>query len=199
LPGPQKRRRGTPARCWTYPHVCWASCRQELKRTLQSLALGKARVLTKKPMSREVEKSDVFCVNTKFESRLVRVKINQIQMKETVSAGGRSPGSCSPAGTESCCMLGQVEEHTKTTENVFQDRQYQVDACLVRVMKTRKTLTHQLLLSEIYAQLSFPLRVSTRQLRFLAPVALDLVARFTVLRFIRMLSRWALCDESAFC
>lgn len=53
----------------------------------------------------------------------------------------------------------QAEENAKTTEDVFQDRQYQVDACIVRVMKTRKTLTHQLLVAEVYAQLSFPLRV----------------------------------------
>ena len=31
----------------------------------------------------------------------------------------------------------------ETNEKVFQDRQYQIDACLVRVMKTRKSLTHQ--------------------------------------------------------
>ena len=53
----------------------------------------------------------------------------------------------------------QAEENAKTTEDVFQDRQYQVDACIVRVMKTRKMLTHQLLVAEVYAQLSFPLRV----------------------------------------
>jgi hypothetical protein len=56
-------------------------------------------------------------------------------------------------------MMVQAEENAKTTEDVFQDRQYQVDACIVRVMKTRKMLTHQLLVAEVYAQLSFPLRV----------------------------------------
>ena len=59
-----------------------------------------------------------------------------------------------------CVVDGyQAEENAKTTEDVFQDRQYQVDACIVRVMKTRKMLTHQLLVAEVYAQLSFPLRV----------------------------------------
>jgi hypothetical protein len=42
---------------------------------------------------------------------------------------------------------------------VFQDRQYQVDAAIVRIMKTRKTLTHSQLISELYQQLKFPVKV----------------------------------------
>ena len=39
---------------------------------------------------------------------------------------------------------------------VLQDRQYQIDAAIVRIMKTRKTLSHQLLISELMTQLKFP-------------------------------------------
>ncbi|KAL0321370.1 UNVERIFIED_CONTAM: Cullin-4 [Sesamum radiatum] len=74
---------------------------KELRRTLQSLACGKFRVLQ---------------------------KVNAIQMKET------------------------VEENTSTTERVFQDRQYQVDAAIVRIMKTRKVLSHTLLITELFQQ-----------------------------------------------
>ena len=52
-----------------------------------------------------------------------------------------------------------------TTERVFQDRQYQVDAAIVRIMKMRKTLTHNQLIAELYNQLKFPIQVSyTRSL-----------------------------------
>ena len=54
----------------------------------------------------------------------------------------------------------QQEENTSTTERVFQDRQYQVDAAVVRIMKTRKTLSHNLLISELFNQLKFPVKVS---------------------------------------
>lgn len=57
----------------------------ELRRTLQSLACGKARVLTKIPKSREVEDNDRFKFNNEFTAKLFRIKINSIQMKETVS------------------------------------------------------------------------------------------------------------------
>ena len=52
---------------------------------MQSLACGKARVLLKSPKGREVEDGDVFSFNADFQNKLFRIKINQIQMKETVS------------------------------------------------------------------------------------------------------------------
>ncbi|XP_047576430.1 cullin-4A isoform X1 [Lutra lutra] len=106
----------------------------ELRRTLQSLACGKARVLIKSPKGKEVEDGDTFTFNGDFKHKLFRIKINQIQMKET------------------------VEEQVSTTERVFQDRQYQIDAAIVRIMKMRKTLGHNLLVSELYNQLKFPVK-----------------------------------------
>lgn len=60
----------------------------ELKRTLQSLACGKARVIKKTPKGREVDDKDKFHFNHEFTNKLFRIKINQIQMKETVSDSG---------------------------------------------------------------------------------------------------------------
>uniref|UniRef100_A0A8C7UUD2 Cullin 4B n=1 Tax=Oncorhynchus mykiss TaxID=8022 RepID=A0A8C7UUD2_ONCMY len=107
----------------------------ELRRTLQSLACGKARVIHKVPKSKDVEDGDKFSCNDDFKHKLFRIKINQIQMKET------------------------VEEQASTTERVYQDRQYQIDAAIVRIMKMRKTLSHNLLVSEVYNQLKFPVKV----------------------------------------
>ncbi|CAB1327449.1 unnamed protein product [Coregonus sp. 'balchen'] len=106
----------------------------ELRRTLQSLACGKARVLNKSPRGKDIEDGDRFNFNNDFRHKLFRIKINQIQMKET------------------------VEEQVSTTERVFQDRQYQIDAAVVRIMKMRKTLSHNLLVSELYNQLKFPVK-----------------------------------------
>ncbi|KAI3466829.1 hypothetical protein Pfo_023492 [Paulownia fortunei] len=107
---------------------------KELRRTLQSLACGKLRVLQKIPKGRDVEDDDTFVFNDQFTAPLYRIKVNAIQMKET------------------------VEENTSTTERVFQDRQYQVDAAIVRIMKTRKVLSHTLLITELFQQLKFPIK-----------------------------------------
>jgi cullin 4 len=57
-----------------------------LRRTLQSLALGKKRVLKKQPAGKEVNDDDEFIFNADFTDPAYRVHINSIQVKETVSA-----------------------------------------------------------------------------------------------------------------
>lgn len=109
---------------------------RELRRTLQSLACGKVRVLSKEPKGRDVNDEDVFTFNAGFSAQLYRIKINSIQMRET------------------------VEENVKTNEQVLQDRQYQIDAAIVRTMKSRKTLSHKLLVNELLVQLKFPMRAA---------------------------------------
>lgn len=56
----------------------------ELRRTLQSLACGKARVLQKTPRSKDIVDGDRFVYSKDFTNKLYRIKINQIQLKETV-------------------------------------------------------------------------------------------------------------------
>lgn len=56
-----------------------------MRRTLQSLACGRTRVLSKIPKGRDVDDGDKFMFNPDFTNKLFRIKINQIQMKETVS------------------------------------------------------------------------------------------------------------------
>ena len=125
----------------------------ELKRTLQSLACGKARVITKEPKGKDIEDADKFIFNDGFKHKLYRIKINQIQMKET------------------------HEENTSTTERVFQDRQYQVDAAIVRIMKTRKTLSHNLLITELYKQLKFPVKPTDLKKRIESLIDRDYMER----------------------
>uniref|UniRef100_U5ERJ8 Cullin-4A n=1 Tax=Corethrella appendiculata TaxID=1370023 RepID=U5ERJ8_9DIPT len=125
----------------------------ELRRTLQSLACGKARVLTKVPKGRDVEDIDKFHFNNEFTNKLFRIKINQIQMKET------------------------TEEQKATEERVYQDRQYQIDAAIVRIMKMRKTLSHNLLISELYKQLTFPVKPSDLKKRIESLIDRDYMER----------------------
>ena len=97
----------------------------ELKRTLQSLACAKYRVLSKTPKGKDVNETDTFSVNNNFSDPKYRIKINQIQAKET------------------------KEENKETHERVAADRAYETQAAIVRIMKAKKTITHALLVSEV--------------------------------------------------
>ncbi|KAL4973159.1 hypothetical protein BDW66DRAFT_162335 [Aspergillus desertorum] len=98
---------------------------QELTRTLQSLACAKYRVLSKKPKGKDVSPTDEFYYNASFTDPKFRIKINQIQLKET------------------------KEENKTTHERVAADRHYETQAAIVRVMKSRKTITHAELVAEV--------------------------------------------------
>ncbi|KAJ2725244.1 hypothetical protein GGI07_001377 [Coemansia sp. Benny D115] len=103
----------------------------ELQRSLQSLACGKYRVLTKEPKGRDVTVSDKFIFNSQFKCPLTRIKISQILVKEDETEDKN------------------VEEH------VQQDRLLNIDAAFIRIMKARKTLEHSALMTELVSQLRF--------------------------------------------
>ena len=81
-----------------------------------------------------LDPDDVIVFNRGFKAPAYRVKVNNLQLKES------------------------TEEREATSERVIQDRQYQVDAAVVRIMKTRKTLSHVLLMNELVQQLKFTVR-----------------------------------------
>lgn len=59
---------------------------EELRRTLQSLACGKKKVLKKVPPGRDINGSDIFKFNADFEDPHAKVHINSIQAKVSVSS-----------------------------------------------------------------------------------------------------------------
>jgi len=96
---------------------------------------------------------DAFALNYAFSHALVRVKINQIQHRETKA------------------------EADATNERVLQDRQYQVDAAVVRIMKARKALAHTALLGELFAQLRFPIKAADVKKRLESLIEREYLAR----------------------
>ncbi|OAP62983.1 hypothetical protein AYL99_02210 [Fonsecaea erecta] len=97
----------------------------ELKRTLQSLACAKYQVLRKNPKGREVNETDTFMFSQSFADQKLRIKINQIQLKET------------------------KEENKETHIRVAADRHYETQAAIVRIMKSRKKIGHNELIVEV--------------------------------------------------
>lgn len=103
----------------------------DLKRCLQSLACVKGKnVLRKEPMSKDIGEDDVFLFNDKFSSKFYKVKIG------TVVAQKESE-----------------PEKQETRQRVEEDRKPQIEAAIVRTMKSRKVLDHNNIIAEVTKQL----------------------------------------------
>ncbi|KAG6429704.1 hypothetical protein SASPL_107757 [Salvia splendens] len=103
----------------------------DLKRCLQSLACVKGKnVLRKEPMSKDIGEDDVFSVNDSFTSKLRKVKIG------TVVAQKESE-----------------PEKQETRQRVEEDRKPQIEAAIVRIMKSRRVLDHNNIIAEVTKQL----------------------------------------------
>ncbi|KAJ7537238.1 hypothetical protein O6H91_12G104400 [Diphasiastrum complanatum] len=103
----------------------------DLKRNLQSLACVKGKnILRKEPMSKDISEEDVFTYNDKFSSKFYKVKIS------TVVAQKESE-----------------PEKVETRQKVEEDRKPQIEAAIVRILKARRVLDHNNIVSEVTKQL----------------------------------------------
>lgn len=103
----------------------------DLRRCLQSLACVKGKnVLRKEPMSKDIAEDDAFFFNDKFTCKFFKVKIG------TVVAQRESE-----------------PENLETRQRVEEDRKPQIEAAIVRIMKSRRTLDHNNIVAEVTKQL----------------------------------------------
>ncbi|KAF9348817.1 Cullin-3 [Mortierella sp. AD094] len=103
---------------------------ENLKRTLQSVACGKFKILIKEPKSRDISETDSFRFNSAFTEKLSRIKIQTIASK-----------------VESAAELKETQEKVEDARN------HMAEAAIVRVMKSRKSLDHNNLIAEVINQL----------------------------------------------
>lgn len=115
----------------------------ELKRTLQSLACGQipTRVIRKDPQGRDVDDTDHFHLNDNFKNERHRIRINQIQMKET------------------------QEEQASTEHRVLLDRELVLQAAAVRILKARKQIKHAELLQDVVDAIKARFQVDVSEIK----------------------------------
>lgn len=97
-----------------------------LKPLMHSLSCGKYKVITKSPASNKINTTDKFIANAKFTCNMRKIRIPMASLDSTLN-----------------------------TKRVEEDRTIAIEAAIVRIMKARKTLQHQQLLSEVLNQLAF--------------------------------------------
>ncbi|RCH98771.1 cullin-3 [Rhizopus azygosporus] len=103
----------------------------DLRRTLQSLACTKYKILIKSSKGRDVLDDDTFSFNAGFTCNLTRIKIQAVASK-----------------------VENDSERKNTQDKVDEERKHQIEAAIVRIMKDRKTMEHNLLIAEVTKQLS---------------------------------------------
>lgn len=106
----------------------------ELKRHLLSLCTNKVKILNKSSKGKGIENTDDFSYNFEYSSKLKRIKIPLVAKKE-VCVEDEIPGEVVPAAVE-------------------EDRRHLVEAAIVRIMKARKTVSHNELIAEVTKQIA---------------------------------------------
>lgn len=96
-----------------------------LKAALHSLSCAKYDVLLKKPANNNISNTDVFEYNSKFSNRSSRIKISLPKIVEE-----------------------EIEEERKASMDMHLSRGYKIDAALVRIMKSRKSIIYKHLVTE---------------------------------------------------
>jgi len=104
--------------------------RNEVAHHLLSLAHPKIAVLLKRPNVKKLEDAHQFMINPKYKSQLRKVVIPLLKPQET------------------------PEQEAAADKGLELQRRHQMDAAIVRIMKARKTLRHNLLTAEVIQQLS---------------------------------------------
>ena len=104
--------------------------RFEIANHLLSLCHPKVNVVLKRPNNKKLEDSHQFMLNAQYKNALKKVNVPLLRAVEAEDTG---------------------EEENKAIEL---QRRHQMDAAIVRIMKTRKNLRHNLLVAEVIQQLS---------------------------------------------
>ncbi|CDS07259.1 hypothetical protein LRAMOSA01208 [Lichtheimia ramosa] len=105
----------------------------ELRRTLKSLACGDHKLLRKSPDTEDVDDTDTFTYNEDYTTPIQRIRMNTEKLKEV------------------------IDNNSNVPRTVLINRENQVDAVIVRIMKSKRQLTHGALLSDVMRQIQFPL------------------------------------------
>ncbi|KAJ2708026.1 hypothetical protein H4R19_004844 [Coemansia spiralis] len=119
----------TAAAIQAQTHIPW----ELLTRQLQSLACAKYRILTKTPMSRDISPTDTFAFNSGFTAPQYRIRIPVVAARSSIEG---------------------EREKAASLASISKERQYLVEAAVVRIMKARKQMVHEQLVNEAVSQLS---------------------------------------------
>jgi len=137
----------------------------ELRRHLVSLCTPKHRILRKGSKGKFISgDSDTFTYNAEYTSKMTKVKVPTVSMRDATGGaapaggpGGSGPpssGAPGPASGAGPAAPGAAGGAPSIPLSVEEDRRHLLEASIVRIMKARKTSSHNDLVAEVTRQLS---------------------------------------------
>lgn len=126
---------------WSYTEIVdqlQCSDITELRWNLYCLSVNPTshKILIKSPGNKSLQPNDTYQYNYAYTNESYRLILNKEQGKEKKS------------------------DQSATEKKVNDDRQYTIDACIVRIMKTKKICTHNQLITDIMSIIKFPIQIN---------------------------------------
>ena len=149
----------------------------ELTRHLLSLAHPQVKLLLKNPPGKACAPDHRFKYNTKYASKLYRNKI-AVLSKAAAGVGVENQGA-DGAAASAASSSSSSSSSSSLPASIVESRQFSVEASIVRIMKSRKTLEHSALMAEVVHQLSskFPVESQFVKKRIEALIERDYLER----------------------
>ncbi len=123
------------------------------------MAHPKVKILQKSPNSKNCEDSHKFRINSRYSHPRIRVEVPYFEpVYEGLNNWGLKIERTAQKSEDGEIVVYSIDEKNK---RIFPDseltilRRYQMDAAIVRIMMARRTLTCQVLISEVKKQLRF--------------------------------------------
>lgn len=118
----------------TFKDLCQniGAVNSDIIQNVHALLLPKSKLLTKAPSSKDFGPNDIIRINSNFRHNQFKIKLPTIKKKIT----------------------NGPDDNPDDKAKILEERRPLIDAAIVRIMKSRKTLEHQQLIAEVTRQLS---------------------------------------------
>ncbi|OMJ73855.1 hypothetical protein SteCoe_27371 [Stentor coeruleus] len=128
---------------YSYNEICEGLNTDDKEFEFHVLGLVKCGILVKRSNEKKLEKDTVLMLNENFKHKMYKIKVPILQQKEN---------------TDDIC-------ENEIPEVVEDDRKHMIEAIIVKVMKSRRTIGHQQLIGEVSKMVAWKFVANNKQIK----------------------------------